>query len=1074
MTSKIARLAQGIMEAGWLLALMVAPLYFNVQTDRVFEPDKISLVRWLSAIVGLAWLIWAVDTNWLRREDGESWLQRLRNVLRIPLVAPTLLIIISYLISTLFSVAPRTSLWGSYQRLQGLWTTYSYIVIFLVALNQLRERDQLERLITVIVATSVPVGLYGILQHYGVDPLPWGGDVQTRIAGHMGNAIFIAAYLIMVMFLTGYRIVRSFAGILQDVEGKRGFTDAILGGIYLFIFAVQAIALVFSQSRGPFLGFVVGIYVFILLAVLAFRVRYYRAIAGAWVSLALLGALFLIVFNLPQTPLEPLREMPYVGRLGKILDVSRRNPTGRVRVLIWEGAVDLILPHEPLNVPPDMHADPWNPIRPLIGYGPEAMWVAYNRFYRPELAHIEKRNASPDRSHNETFDSLIRTGVLGFAAYVWLFVSIFYFVLTWLGLITSRKERFLFLGFWFGGGLIAVTTARILDGSWRFFGVSLPFGFIVGLIAYVTFIGLTRQLPAVPREERERYLLLLALLATIAAHYVEINFGIAIVSTRTYFWMLSAVLVAVGTHRLSLQPEPVGLQPAVEPPRTRKKRKRRERRTKQNIAPAPTRSVLREPTFWVYSLLLAFIFITLAYEFIINLPTGNVLTNQAGRILTNSLFTRVEHGIRITNPHQFYMFLFVWLVLAPLFTGEVARRHRILRLGDWIAGTGVQTLWAWGGFFLMAIIQSHFLARAAQLQVEASRHPEAILAFADHMARFPVAYYILLFVFVLAIGFVLGRTTTPLPTTRHVGTWGTVAVGTLLALYVGFGPALHPIQADIYFKQAKAFHKARRYAEAESIYKKVLNLAPHEDYYYLFLGKAYLEHAQHTQDPKVRETLLQEAEQVLLKAQRLNPLNTDHTANLGRFYITRANMTQDKTLRQQYIEKAVHYFAQAVSLSPNNARLRDEYALALLQAGQEEEALKQLNISLQLDETYYLTYFYLGDYYRSRKDWDKAEYYYTQALKRHPNDIRILSNLAYVFARKGDIQKAIEYNLEVLKRAPQDLATLRNLALLYRESGQYDLALQYAQQALNIAPEKEKPALQALITELQALQQKRK
>ncbi|MEZ4646278.1 MAG: hypothetical protein R3E31_26740 [Chloroflexota bacterium] len=46
-------------------------------------------------------------------------------------------------------------------------------------------------------------------------------------------------------------------------------------------------------------------------------------------------------------------------------------------------------------------------LRPLIGYGPESMYVAYNRFYPPELATVEARNASPDRSHNETFDALV-------------------------------------------------------------------------------------------------------------------------------------------------------------------------------------------------------------------------------------------------------------------------------------------------------------------------------------------------------------------------------------------------------------------------------------------------------------------------------------------------------------------------------------------------------------------------------------------------------------------------------------------------------------------------------------------
>ncbi len=1068
MESRIARVARGVMEAGWLAALVVAPLYFNVQTERVFEPDKISLIRWLAVIVGGAWLVWAVDTVWSPRREGETWNQVARRLLRQPLVAPALLIVLSYLISTLLSVTPRISFWGSYQRLQGTWTTYSYILLFFVVLQQLRAREQLERLITIVIATSLPIGLYGILQHYGVDPLPWGGDVQERIAGHMGNAIFISAYLIMVIFLTMYRVIRSFAGILSDEEGERGYTDAILGGLYLFILAVQLIALVFSQSRGPFLGFMGGVYLFALLAFLAFRPRHYRVLAGAWVSLALLAAIFLVVFNLPQTPLAPLREMPYVGRLGKILDVSRKNPTGRVRVLIWQGAVELISPHEPLNFPPDMHPDPANALRPLIGYGPESMWVAYNRFYQPELAQIEKRNASPDRSHNETFDSLIRTGVLGFAAYVWLFVSVFYFVLSWLGLIRSARDRWLFLGSWFGFGLASVLLARALDGSWRFFGVSLPFGFILGLVAYVTLTGITRRLPEVPARDRERYLLLLALLATIAAHYVEVNFGIAIVSTRTYFWVLAAVLVAIGSGHLSLAPEPVAPAPqeSAPAPRRKKRKKRRERAAEPVFHSRP--SLLRDRTFWTYSIFLAFIFITLAYEFVINLPTGAFLSDEPGRILANSLFTRVSRGVRMSNPHQFFMLVFTWVVLALLMAGEVARQRGIVNLGAWLAGTGVNTASAWGGFFFMGLIQANFHAQAARLQVQASRRPDAVLTLAEHMASFPVAYYILLFLTVLAVGGVLGwPRERGLPWMRRGVTAGAVTVVLLFNLYVGFGPCLRPIQADIMFKQAKAFGTAGRFAEAESVYRRVVELAPHEDYYYLFYGKTLLEHAQRVQDPAQRERLLDEAERILLRARDLNPLNTDHTANLGRFLVSRANMARDPEQRKAYLQEAVKYFAQAVSLSPNNARLRDEYAVALLQAGREEEALEQLRISLELDETYYLTYLYLADYYRTREQWDQAETYYLQALERRPRDPQILSGLAFVYARKGDWAKAIEYNLRVLEIRPRDLATLRNLAVLYREAGQLAEAIRYARLALEVAPENERPSLQALIQQLE-------
>ena len=110
-------------------------------------------------------------------------------------------------------------------------------------------------------------------------------------------------------------------------------------------------------------------------------------------TLAVAGFVFLVVFNLPNTPLSSLRSLPYVGRLGRVFETEAG--TGKVRVLIWEGALKLIGS---------------DPMRAIVGYGPETMHVAYNPYYPPELAYYEARNASPDRSHNETFDALVIGG----------------------------------------------------------------------------------------------------------------------------------------------------------------------------------------------------------------------------------------------------------------------------------------------------------------------------------------------------------------------------------------------------------------------------------------------------------------------------------------------------------------------------------------------------------------------------------------------------------------------------------------------------------------------------------------
>jgi O-antigen ligase len=57
---------------------------------------------------------------------------------------------------------------------------------------------------------------------------------------------------------------------------------------------------------------------------------------------------------------------------------------------------------------------------------------------------VEKRNASPDRSHNETLDAMVITGGLGLIVYIVLFASVIYYGLKWLELINSKKQAQLF------------------------------------------------------------------------------------------------------------------------------------------------------------------------------------------------------------------------------------------------------------------------------------------------------------------------------------------------------------------------------------------------------------------------------------------------------------------------------------------------------------------------------------------------------------------------------------------------------------------------------------------------------
>ena len=61
MHTKLSILCDKIMEAGWLAAAIVVPLFFNVHSSRVFEPDKLSLLRSISLVMVVAWLVKSLE-----------------------------------------------------------------------------------------------------------------------------------------------------------------------------------------------------------------------------------------------------------------------------------------------------------------------------------------------------------------------------------------------------------------------------------------------------------------------------------------------------------------------------------------------------------------------------------------------------------------------------------------------------------------------------------------------------------------------------------------------------------------------------------------------------------------------------------------------------------------------------------------------------------------------------------------------------------------------------------------------------------------------------------------------------
>lgn len=1045
MQTKIGALCDKILEAGWLVAIVAVPTFFNILSGRIFEPDKLTLLRSVAVLMIAVWLIRLIEQGGVGSPPGDggpaqSGLGAL--IKDTPLVLPTLLLVGVYLLTTIISVSPRASLWGSYQRLQGTYTTLSYIVVFAIMLQTLRTRAQIDRLVTTAILTSVPVSFYAILQHYGLDPLPWIGNVQARVASNMGNSIFVAAYLIMVAPLTWARAFDAFAALLLEEEGSTA--DVVRGAIYVFVAFLQLITIFWTGSRGPQIGLFAGGLAFLL--VLGF-VRRWRWLVWCSVSLAVTGVVLLALLNVPGGPLEPLKTNRYVGRLGQIFETD--SGTGKVRVLIWEGAIDLILPHAPLEYP-EGPPDALNLARPLIGYGPESMWVAYNRFYPPDLAHVERRNASPDRSHNETFDALVITGLVGFVVYMLIFASVFYYGFKWLGLIRNARQRNLFVGLWIAGGLLgAVTTGLVRK---EFIGVGLPAGIIGGVGVYLALATAFAQKEPEAPPNRWHQLLLIALIATIVAHFVEIHFGIAIAATRTYFWTCAALLVVIG-HVVTRQPIPAKVAAsAIGTAETRRsQRKVRRRRAKQAVAPPKSgwakASAWLGPTL-IYSLLVSFLFVVLIYNFVTNQARETV----TGDIVWHSLTTKLVKGQMVPSYGVLWMFLLVWLLGGVLAVAELAKAERFKG----------EDKHAWLKAFLIylpaPLLVASFYANwhaSSQRQLLTQQGLNVIQG-ADLVANVLVVFYLVAFLLLLALGLVLyWGDDAPKPSRLAQGA-SSLAHPLILGIVVlvVWLTNVNVIRADIIFKQAEPYEREGIWQGAVQIYEHALDVAPNEDYYYLYLGRAYLELAKDPDlDSAQKFAVLDECRKALEQARTLNPLNTDHSANLARLYHTWAALTTNPDEQIARINQSLHYYEQATSLSPHNAQLFNEWATVYMAVQQFDQAQEKLEQSLALDQEFDMTYYAFGDLYRLTNQWEQAAEMYEKGLDLSPNSTQRWGILSTIYAQLGRYDDALTANLQVIERRPNDFDALKNLAILYRDQEQLEQALTYAQRAAEVRPD---------------------
>ncbi|HEY9728856.1 MAG TPA: IctB family putative bicarbonate transporter [Chroococcales cyanobacterium] len=268
----------------------------------------------------------------------------------------------------------------------GLIKLTLYLLFFALMARVLRARRFRSWIILLLLLVSLIVSVYGLRQwFFGAEQLATWVDPDssaaklTRVYSYLGNPNLLAGYLEPAI---AFSIAAFFAW--------QRWLPKLLA---LTMFMVNSACLVLTFSRGGWIGFVVSLFIFLVLLVYWYSVHLppqwrpwaMPVMLGGSAGVILLAVLFV----------EPVRD-----RVASIF-VGRNDSSNNFRMNVWTSVIEMIKD------------------RPILGIGPGNN--AFNKIY-PQYMQARFSALS---AYSIYLEVAVETGLIGFTCFLWFLIVTF-------------------------------------------------------------------------------------------------------------------------------------------------------------------------------------------------------------------------------------------------------------------------------------------------------------------------------------------------------------------------------------------------------------------------------------------------------------------------------------------------------------------------------------------------------------------------------------------------------------------------------------------------------------------------
>jgi O-antigen ligase/tetratricopeptide (TPR) repeat protein len=372
----------------WLniLLLVGVPLSFSTAVYNLYSLPKFALLLPVAAAL-VSLLAW-IAINGDRRELKWRFLAS-RQVLLVSLY------LVAISISTLLGVSPVAALFGTSYNRMGLLTQLCFFILFisLIAATGTSEK-RLRSALWAMALTGLVIATYAYLQFFGYDPFlsrefytfESKAGAVVRVHSTLGHSNYLGNFLLYTAPIG--------AGLAFASSGRAR-------RIAFMALAVSVAAIVFTGTRGAWVGLVVGATVFVALQLSGGFGKLLKAPSRPMIRRAGLASIVVLVL-IGLISLSPAsRNIALRAR-----SLIEEGFTGSGRTILWRDSLKMVTRYA------------------LVGCGPEGFRRAFLPFKSIDLSRLAP-GTNNESSHNSYIDAAVSYGLPGAILYAAIIASSF-------------------------------------------------------------------------------------------------------------------------------------------------------------------------------------------------------------------------------------------------------------------------------------------------------------------------------------------------------------------------------------------------------------------------------------------------------------------------------------------------------------------------------------------------------------------------------------------------------------------------------------------------------------------------